>query len=69
MAEATIEAKSEGLAEGRAEGLAEGKAEGKAEGIKLTQLENAKKMLAEDFTIEMIAKITGLTQKEIENLQ
>lgn len=85
VAEATIEAKSEGLAEGRAEGLAEGKAEGlaegkaegraegraegKAEGIKLTQLENAKKMLAEDFTIEMIAKITGLTQKEIENLQ
>ncbi|MBO5132730.1 MAG: hypothetical protein J6C20_06600, partial [Paludibacteraceae bacterium] len=61
VAEATIEAKSEGLAEGRAEG--------KAEGIKLTQLENAKKMLAEDFTIEMIAKITGLTQKEIENLQ
>ena len=35
----------------------------------ITQLENAKKMLAEDFTIEMIAKITGLTQKEIENLQ
>ena len=69
VAEATIEAKSEGLAEGRAEGLAKGKAEGKAEGIKLTQLENAKKMLAEDFTIEMIAKITGLTQKEIENLQ
>ena len=77
VAEATIEAKSEGLAEGRAEGLAkgkaegraEGRAEGKAEGIKLTQLENAKKMLAEDFTIEMIAKITGLTQKEIENLQ
>ena len=65
VAEATIEAKSEGLAEGRAEG----RAEGKAEGIKLTQLENAKKMLAEDFTIEMIAKITGLTQKEIENLQ
>ena len=61
VAEATIEAKSEGLAEGRAEG--------KAEGIKLTQLENAKKMLAEDFTIEVIAKITGLTQKEIENLQ
>jgi predicted transposase YdaD len=77
VAEATIEAKSKGLAEGRAEGLAEGrakglaegKAEGKAEGIKLTQLENAKKMLAEDFRIEMIAKITGLTQKEIENLQ
>ena len=77
VAEATIEAKSEGraegraegLAEGRAKGLAEGKAEGKAEGIKLTQLENAKKMLAEDFTIEMIAKITGLTQKEIENVQ
>ena len=65
VAEATIEAKSEGLAEGRVEG----RAEGKAEGIKLTQLENAKKMLAEDFTIEMIAKITGLTQKEIENLQ
>jgi predicted transposase YdaD len=65
VAEATIEAKSEGLAKGRAEG----RAEGKAEGIKLTQLENAKKMLAEDFTIEMIAKITGLTQKEIENLQ
>lgn len=63
------EGHAEGLAEGRAEGLAEGIVEGIVEGERRNKLENAKRMLEENFTVEMIAKITKLSKNEIENLK
>ncbi|MDR0851024.1 MAG: hypothetical protein LBN36_00875 [Clostridiales Family XIII bacterium] len=50
----------EGKAEGKAEGIAEGKAEGK--------VETAQGMKAENIPVATIAKITGLSAKEIEHL-
>lgn len=44
------------------------KAEGKAEGEKEKAIVIAKKMLAERFDINIIAKITGFTEKEIKAL-
>jgi predicted transposase/invertase (TIGR01784 family) len=62
------EGKAEGLAEGIKKGLAEGVekglAEGKAEGIRLT----AQKLKQEGLSVEMIAKVTGLTVEEIAGL-
>ena len=81
LEDAKAEAAAEGRAEGRAEGLAEGHAVGReegmtegrikgiSEGVKLTQLENAKKMLDDNLAIELIEKYTGLSQEEIENLK
>lgn len=46
------------------EGKAEGLAEGKAEGIRLT----AQKLKQEGLSVEMIAKVTGLTVEEIVGL-
>ena len=60
METAKKKSRAEGLAEGRAEGLAEGR----AEGVRSTAL----KMKVEGFDNEMIARITGLSVKEIENL-
>ena len=57
-------ARLEGMEEGRAEGRAEGKAEGRAE----EKNDIARKMLANGLSIEQIALITGLTEKEIKEL-
>jgi predicted transposase/invertase (TIGR01784 family) len=54
----------EGKAEGRAEGKVEGKAEGKAEGT----VEIARRMKLEGEPIDKIARFTGLSNTEIENL-
>ena len=48
---------------------AEAKAEGRAEGERRTQIEIAKRMLEDDFSTELIAKFTGLSIDEIENLK
>mgnify|MGYP003290105510 CR=1 FL=1 len=69
LAKGHAEGLAEGLAEGRAEGLAEGIVEGIVEGERRNKLENAKRMLEENFTVEMIAKITKLSKNEIENLK
>ena len=53
----------------RMEGLAEGKEEGLAQGELKAKQTIAKGMLAEGLAIEVIAKLTGLTQTEIENLK
>ena len=53
----------------REEGREEGRAEGRAEGEKYTQIETAKRMLEDDFSTELIAKFTGLSIDEIENLK
>lgn len=58
----------EGKIEGKIEGRVEGKIEGKIEGKRESQIEIAKKLIAENFTIEKISEITGLSQKEIENI-
>lgn len=59
--------------EGRKEGIKEGKKVGKKvgikEGIKEGKKEVAKNMLGEGFSLEIIRKITGLSQKEIEKLR
>ena len=44
----------------REKGLAEGKAEGK--------IETAKNLLKENAPTDMICRVTGLTEKDIENL-
>ena len=57
-------AHKKGKAEGRAEGLAEGEAKGRAEEKK----ENARKMKADGMASDLIAKYTGLTVEEVEQL-
>ena len=52
-----LAAREKGLAEGRANGLLEGRLE--------ERKETAKNMLKENFDIDMIIKITGLTKEEI----
>lgn len=58
-------ARREGLAEGRAEGLAEGRAEGRAE----EKTNTARNLLHLGVSHDIIAKATGLTEKEIEALK
>ena len=73
LAEGLKEGRAEGLKEGRSEGLKEGKAEGlkegKAEGVKQSKIDIAKAMLKENCVIELIAKVTDLSIKEIEKLK
>ena len=70
LAEGLKEGRAEGLKEGKAEGLKEGRAEGlkegKAEGVKQSKIDIAKAMLKENCVIELIAKVTDLSIKEIE---
>ena len=63
-----IRVKAEGRAEGRAEGKAEGRAEGIAEGEHKAKLELARNLLAEKMSVELIAKLTGLSVEEIQKL-
>ena len=42
-----------------------GREEGIKEGEKRAKLENAKKMLEEEITLEQVMRITGLTKEEI----
>ena len=53
-----------GLAEGEQRGRIEGKAEGRAE----EKTEIAKSMLAEDIPIPTVARVTGLSEAEVEKL-
>ena len=73
LAEGLKEGRAEGLKEGKAEGLKEGRAEGlkegKAEGVKQSKIDIAKAMLKENCVIELIAKVTNLSIKDIEKLK
>ena len=68
--------KEEGLKEGRKEGKEKGRKEGKEEGIKEGREEGAKqksfdiakRMLEKGIAIETISELTGLTEKEISEL-
>jgi predicted transposase/invertase (TIGR01784 family) len=53
--------KKKWMNEGRMEGRMEGRKEGRKEGM----LEAARRMLREDFTIEQIAKFTGLSEAQL----
>ncbi len=56
-------------ARGEARGRAEGEARGRAEGARKKAIENARNMLADGVTPELIAKWTGLTIEEVVALQ
>lgn len=65
--------REEGLAEGREEGLKQGIKEGIGRGIEqgenASKISIAKKMLSENIDIHTISKCTGLSKKEVENLE
>ena len=61
--------RQEGMKKGRLEGRQEGRQEGRLEGGKQKIKEIVQKMLAENFTKEMIMKITGLKIEEIEEIK
>ena len=65
---AKLEGRLEGLAEGRAQVIAEGRAEGRTEGRKEAQWMNARKMKEDGMSIEMIAKYSGLSESELQEL-
>jgi len=52
-------------AEGLAEGLAEGRVEGLAEGQRNKAIETARRMKAEGLDIQLIARVTELSEQEI----
>ncbi|HHT7826014.1 TPA: hypothetical protein ACT2IM_000600 [Streptococcus suis] len=58
-----------GQEEGRLEGRAEGRLEGRAEGRLEGQLKVARQMLVESFADEMIARLTGLSQEDLDGLK
>ena len=60
--------KEEGLKEGREEGHKEGKEEGRKEGAKQKSFDIAKRMLEKGIETETISELTGLTEKEISEL-
>ena len=62
------EGRAEGREEGRAEGRAEGMAEGRQEGRQEEKFVIARGMKADGLLVETIAKYTGLSAEEIENL-
>ena len=59
---------NEGYQRGILQGEAKGRQEGFANGAYQTKLETAKNLLAMNFPIENIAKVTGLSIKEVEAL-
>ena len=63
------EGKSLGIEEGKSLGIEEGRALGKAEGTKEKAIEIAKNLLKENVDINIIAKSTGLTKKDIQILR
>jgi predicted transposase/invertase (TIGR01784 family) len=68
MSEKFLKGEAKGHAEGLAEGRAEGRAEGLAEGEKNGIIKTALNMKKEGLTISLIAKMTGLSEEEINKL-
>ncbi|MDR1885628.1 MAG: hypothetical protein LBQ56_05080 [Synergistaceae bacterium] len=64
LASAKREGRAEGLAEGEAKGRTAGLLEGEAKG----RAETARRMLARDMEISLVADITGLSQDEVRAL-
>jgi len=59
----------EGIKEGIKKGIKKGIKEGIKEGSKNREREIAKNMLSENMNIDVIARITGLTEKEIQRIK
>ena len=57
-----------GMAKGMAKGKAEGMKEGMAKGKEAANIENARRMKADNMPVELIAKYTGLTVKTVNSL-
>ena len=55
----------QGLNEGKVEGIMEGRMEGRMEG----KIETAVRMLEEGLSVELIVKVTGLPDQDIEKLK
>jgi predicted transposase/invertase (TIGR01784 family) len=68
-AEGLTRGKAKGLASGKAKGLASGKAEGLAKGKTDERNQIALNMLQSNISVDLIAQFTGLTLKQVENLQ
>ena len=72
IAEGEAKGRSEGFAEGEARGLAAGEAKGRAEGIAEGEAKGivtvAKSMKAKGYSIADIMDVSGLSQKEVEEL-
>ena len=60
--------KEEGLQQGREQGLQQGLQQGLEQGIKQSKIETAKKSLEKNLPLETISEITGLSIKEIQDL-
>ncbi|MGU8048152.1 hypothetical protein ACS6Z8_01435 [Streptococcus suis] len=58
-----------GRKRGQEEGWLEGRLEGRAEGRLEGQLKIARQMLVEGFADEMIARLTGLSQEDLDGLK
>ena len=56
------------IAKGRAEGVVEGREEGRAEGVVKGKLEDAKSCKALGISVDVIVKITGLSEEVVANL-
>ncbi|MEK0291889.1 hypothetical protein P5F77_15620, partial [Caldifermentibacillus hisashii] len=63
------EAMREGKEEGIEEGIKKGMEKGRKEGIKEGKREDAKMMLMEGLDLNMILKITGLTESDVLELK
>ena len=68
LKEGREEGHKEGKEEGRKEGKEEGIKEGREEGAKQKSFDIAKRMLEKGIDIETISELTGLTEKEISEL-
>lgn len=66
--EGRAEGREEGREEGRKEGREEGREEGRKEGQQSEKLRAARKMKDDGMSVDLIAKYTGLTIEQIENL-
>jgi predicted transposase/invertase (TIGR01784 family) len=61
--------REESLQEGRQQGLQEGLQEGRQQGERKTRLDLAVNMLQNDFSVQQVMKITGLSADELEDLK
>jgi predicted transposase/invertase (TIGR01784 family) len=68
MYTAKMNSEAKGMAKGMVKGMAKGMAEGREEGREEKAIEIAKAMKNEKMDVNTIAKITGLTAAEIENI-
>ncbi len=59
----------QGLNEGKVEGIMEGRVEGRIEGKIEGKIETAARMLEEGLSVELIVKVTGLPDQDIEKLK